>query len=123
LHVAFLELKASGLFVGLTHTNFRGTYILWMPQIQHFNNIIFKDYWPDCVNDYVSSNEFQELNFRGMHVIHEYTVYGKTFKWKNFRGCAHYSPENFRGASGRGLHVLYIASNSRGKLSRSAGNP
>ena len=32
----------------------------------------------------------------------------------------HYSPENFHGASGHGHHVLYIASDSRGKLSRLA---
>ena len=54
------------------------------------------------------------------------TVYGKTFKWENFRGCAHkihYSLENFHGASGRGHHVLYTASDSRGKLSRSAEKP
>ena len=30
----------------------------------------------------------------------------------------HYSLENFHSASGRGHHVLYTASNSRGKLSR-----
>ena len=47
---------------------------------------------------------------------------------QNFRGgklsqlCAKYtsySLENFRGASGRGHHVLYTASDLRGKLSRS----
>ena len=32
----------------------------------------------------------------------------------------HYSLENFHGASGRGHHVLYTASDSRGKLSRLA---
>ena len=32
----------------------------------------------------------------------------------------HYSLENFRSASGRGLHVLYTASGSREKLLRSA---
>ena len=32
----------------------------------------------------------------------------------------HYSLENFHGASGRGHHILYTASDSRGKLSRSA---
>jgi len=31
----------------------------------------------------------------------------------------HYSLENFRSASGRGHHVLYTASDSRGKLSQS----
>ena len=35
----------------------------------------------------------------------------------------HYSLENFHGASGSGHHVLYIASNSRGKLLRSAEKP
>ena len=35
----------------------------------------------------------------------------------------HYSLENFCSASGRGLHVLYTASDSRGKLSRLAENP
>ena len=30
-----------------------------------------------------------------------------------------HSRENFRGASGRGQHVLYTASDSRGKLSQS----
>ena len=32
----------------------------------------------------------------------------------------HYSLESFRGASGRGHHVLYTASDSRGKLLQSA---
>ena len=40
-----------------------------MQQIQHFRNYIFKDHWPDFVNDYASRNEFQGLNFCGMHVI------------------------------------------------------
>ena len=31
----------------------------------------------------------------------------------------HYSLENFRGASGHGLHVLYTASNSRGGILQS----
>ena len=35
----------------------------------------------------------------------------------------HYSLEKFCGASGRGHHVLYTASDSRGKLSRSAEKP
>ena len=35
----------------------------------------------------------------------------------------HYSLENFHGASGRGLHVLYTASDSRGNLSRSTEKP
>ena len=35
----------------------------------------------------------------------------------------HYSLENFRGASGRGHHVLYKANDSRGKLLRLAKNP
>jgi len=35
----------------------------------------------------------------------------------------HHSLENFRGASGRGHHVLYTASDSRGKLSRLAEKP
>ena len=34
-----------------------------------------------------------------------------------------YSLENFCGASGRGHHVLYTASRSRGKLSRPAEKP
>ena len=34
----------------------------------------------------------------------------------------HYSLKNFRGASGSGHHVLYTASNSRGKLLRLAEN-
>ena len=32
----------------------------------------------------------------------------------------HYSLENFHGASGRGHHILYTASDLRGKLSQSA---
>ena len=35
----------------------------------------------------------------------------------------HYSLENFRGASGRGHHVLYTASDSRRKLLRSTEKP
>ena len=35
----------------------------------------------------------------------------------------HYSLETFCGALGCGHHVLYIASDSRGKLSRSAEKP
>ena len=35
----------------------------------------------------------------------------------------YYSLENFRNASGCGHHVLYTASNSRGKLLRLAENP
>ena len=35
----------------------------------------------------------------------------------------HYSLENFRGASGRGHHVLYTASVTRGKVSQSAKKP
>ena len=35
----------------------------------------------------------------------------------------HYSLENFNGASGHGHYVLYTASDSRGKLSRSAEKP
>ena len=35
----------------------------------------------------------------------------------------HYSLENFHGASGHDHHVLYTASDSRGKLLRSAENP
>jgi len=50
------------------------------------------------------------------------TVYGKTFKWENLVCKIHYSLENFCGASGRGLHLLYTASDSRGKLSRLAKN-
>ena len=42
-----------------------------MPQMQHFDNFIFKDLWPDFVNDYASRNEFQGLNFHGIHVIRE----------------------------------------------------
>jgi len=42
-----------------------------MPQIQHFHDFIFEDYWADFANDYASKNEFQGLNFRAMHVIHE----------------------------------------------------
>ena len=34
----------------------------------------------------------------------------------------HYSLENFHGASGRDHHVLYTASDSRGKFSQSAEN-
>ena len=43
------------------------------------------------------------------------TIYGKTFEWENFAVVhkIHYSLENFRGASGRGHHVLYTASDSR----------
>ena len=37
----------------LIHTNFQGTYISWMQQIQYF---IFKDHWPDCVSECVSRN-------------------------------------------------------------------
>ena len=48
------------------------------------------------------------------------TVYGKTFA---FVHKIHYSLENFHGASGSGHHVLYTASDSRGKLSRSAKKP
>ena len=33
----------------------------------------------------------------------------------------HYSLENFHGALGHGHHVLYISSDSRGKLLQSAG--
>ena len=46
-----------------------------MPQIQHFHDFIFKDYWPDFVNDYVSRNEFQGLNFCGMNVICKITKF------------------------------------------------
>ena len=35
----------------------------------------------------------------------------------------HYSLENFRGTSGRGHHVLYTASDSKGKLLRSTEKP
>ena len=50
----------------------------------------------------------------------ELTVYGKTFAVV----CKiHYSPENFRGASGRGHHVPYAANDSRGKLSQSTEKP
>ena len=35
----------------------------------------------------------------------------------------HYSLENFRGALGRGHHVLYITSDLRGKLLRSTEKP
>ena len=38
-----------------------------MPQIPHFHNFIFEDYWPDCVNDYAS----RISNFRGTLVICE----------------------------------------------------
>ena len=48
-----------------TCTNFRGTYISWMPQIQHFHDFIFKDHCPDF---YISR---QGLNFHGMHIIGE----------------------------------------------------
>ena len=46
-------------------------YILRLLQTQHFHDFIFKDHWPDFPNDYARKNEFQGLNFRGMHVIHE----------------------------------------------------
>ena len=49
-----------------------------------------------------------------------YDVYGKTFAVVHKIHC---SLENFCGASGRGHHVLYTASNSRRKLSRSAEKP
>ena len=42
---------------------------------------------------------------------------GKTFAVMH---KIHYSLENFRGASGRGHHVLYTASDLMGKLSRSS---
>ena len=48
------------------------------------------------------------------------TVYGKTFAVVH---KIYYSLENFCGASGHSHHVLYIASDSRGKLSRSAKKP
>ena len=54
--------------------------------------------------------------------IGENRLYGKTFKWENFRGCAQ-NTENFCSASGSGHHVPYIASDSRGKLLRSAKKP
>ena len=49
----------------------------------------------------------------------------KFWSGKNFTVVhkIHHSPENFRGLSGRCHHVLYIASDSRGKLSRSAEKP
>ena len=48
----------------------------------------------------------------------------KKNKRQNFCGCAQNTlfTGNFRGVSGRGHHVLYIASDSR-KLSRSAEKP
>ena len=49
----------------------------------------------------------------------------KLLRGKNF-AVVHkiqYSLEILPGASGRGHHVLYIASDSRGKLSRSAKEP
>ena len=49
-----------------THTKFRGMNTSRIPQIQHLHNCIFKDHWPDFVNDYVNR---QGLNFRGMHII------------------------------------------------------
>ena len=52
-----------------TRTNLRGTYISRMLQIQHFHDFIFEDHCPDFVNDYASRNEFQGLNFCGIHVI------------------------------------------------------
>ena len=56
---------------------------------------------------------------------YEYTVYYKTFEWENFRSCTQNTlfAGNFRGASGHGHHVLYTASDSRGKLLQSAEKP
>ena len=56
---------------------------------------------------------YEELKFQGQVI----TVYGKTFVVVH---KIHYSLGIFRGASERGHHVLYTASDSRGKLSRSA---
>ena len=47
------------------------------------------------------------------------TAYGKTFAVVH---KTHYSLENVRGASGSCHYVLYMASDSRGKLSRLAKN-
>ena len=46
--------------------------------------------------------------------MHKPYSYGKTFEWENFRGCAQNTlfAGNFHGASGRGHHVLYTASDS-----------
>ena len=53
------------------------------------------------------------------------TVCGKTFEGETFAVARkiHYSLEKFRGASGCGHHVLYTASDLRGKLSQSTEKP
>ena len=52
-----------------------------------------------------------------MYICLPHTVYGKTFAVVH---KIHYSLENFCSVSGCGHHILYTASDSRGKLLRSA---
>ena len=54
------------------------------------------------------------------HIL--YTVKLSSGKTSTVVCKIHYSLENFRGASGRGHHALYTASDSRGKLLRWAEN-
>ena len=42
----------------LHRTNFQGTCISWMPQIQPFCNFIFEDHWPDCKQKLFSRTKF-----------------------------------------------------------------
>ena len=60
-----------------------------------------------------------------MHVTGAVPYTGKLSSRKTFAiGTQnYYSRENFRGASGHGHHVLYTASDSRGKLSRLTEKP
>ena len=61
-----------------------------------------------------------------MHLIFQMNIiYGKLSSGKIFTVVhkIHYSMENFYGASGRSHHVLYTASDSRGKLLQSAEKP
>ena len=46
-----------------TRTNFGGTCVFEMIQIQHFHIFIFKDHSPDFVNNYVAEMNFQGVNF------------------------------------------------------------
>ena len=52
----------------------------------------------------------------------------QNFRGENFRSCAQkkytiHAWEKFHGASGRGHHVIYTASDSRGKLLQSTEKP
>ena len=45
-----------------------------MPQIQDFHINIFKDYWPDCVNNYARKMIFKDYKFCGKHAMHKHYI-------------------------------------------------